>query len=103
MVEQKLYFQCIGGTVSVPPLGMEIQTGSPNNHISQISFVFAALMYWWNWLAAPVLLVCYRGIDMLAALALIDRSMTIYWAGVSRKGNGIIPKWRPNKKRKGHL
>ncbi len=40
---------------------------------------------------------------MLAAPALIDRLMTNYWAGVSRKGNRIIPRCRPNKKRKGHL
>jgi hypothetical protein len=37
---------------------------------------------------------------MLASPALIDRSMTYYWAGVSGKGNRIIPRWRPNKKRK---
>jgi hypothetical protein len=45
-------------------------TGSTNNHISQIFFVFAAPMYWWDWLAAS---------------ALIDRSMTNYWAVVSGK------------------
>ncbi len=43
------------------------------------------------------------GIVIIAAPALIDRSMTNYWAGVSRKRNIIIPRWRPNKKRKGHL
>jgi hypothetical protein len=42
-----------------------------------------------------------RGIAM-GALALIDRSMTNYRAGVSGKRNRII-RWRPNKKRKGHL
>ncbi len=26
-----------------------------------------------------------------------------YWAGMNRKGNIIISRWRPNKKRKGHL
>ncbi len=40
---------------------------------------------------------------MLAAPALINRSITNYWAWVSGKGNRIIPRWRPNKKRKGHL
>ncbi len=40
---------------------------------------------------------------MLAAPSLIDRPMTNYWAGVSGKGNRIIPRWRPYKKRKGHL
>jgi hypothetical protein len=30
---------------------------------------------------------------MLTALALIDRSMTNYWAGVSGKENRIIPRW----------
>ncbi len=37
---------------------------------------------------------------MLAAPALIDRLMTNNWAGESEKGNRIIPRWRPNKKRK---
>ncbi len=37
---------------------------------------------------------------MLAAPALIDRSMTYNWPGVSGKGNRIIPRWQPNKKRK---
>jgi hypothetical protein len=35
---------------------------------------------------------------MLAAPALINRSMTNYWAGVSGEGKRIIPRW-PNKKR----
>jgi hypothetical protein len=39
MLEQALYHQCIGGTVLVPLLVMEMQTGSPNNHISLIFFV----------------------------------------------------------------
>ncbi len=34
---------------------------------------------------------------------LIDRYMTKYWAGVSGKGNIIIPRWQTNKKRKEHL
>jgi hypothetical protein len=33
-----------GGTGIVKPLVMEMQTGSTNNHISQIFFVLAALM-----------------------------------------------------------
>jgi hypothetical protein len=37
---------------------------------------------------------------MLAAPALINRSMTNYWAGVSGKGSRIIPRWQPTKKRK---
>jgi hypothetical protein len=61
MVEQALYHQCIGLTVPVPPLVMEMQTDSTNNHISQIFFVFAAPMYWCDWLAAPVLMVHYKG------------------------------------------
>jgi hypothetical protein len=40
---------------------MEMQTGSTNNHISQIFFVFAAPMYWLDWLAAPVLMARYTG------------------------------------------
>jgi hypothetical protein len=35
----------IGGTDPVPPLVMEMQTGSTNNHLSQIFFVLAAPMY----------------------------------------------------------
>jgi hypothetical protein len=37
---------------------------------------------------------------MLATPALIVRSMTNNWARVSGKGNGVIQRWRPNKKRK---
>jgi hypothetical protein len=33
-----------GGKGTVPPLVMEMQTGSTNNHISQIFFVLAAPM-----------------------------------------------------------
>ncbi len=44
-----------------------------------------------------------RGIVMLAAPILINRSMTNYCAGVSGKGNRINPRWRPNKKRNAHL
>jgi hypothetical protein len=61
MVEQELYQQGICDTVLVPPLVMEMQTGSTNNHISRIFFVFAAPMYLWDWLAAPVLMVHYKG------------------------------------------
>jgi hypothetical protein len=44
MVEQALYHQSNGGTDTVPPLVMEMQTGSTNNHISQVFFVLAAPM-----------------------------------------------------------
>jgi hypothetical protein len=37
------YQQCIGGTVHVSPLVMEIQNDSTNNHISQIFFVQAPM------------------------------------------------------------
>ena len=60
MVEQALYYQYNGGANTVPPLVMEMQTYSTNNHISQIFFVFAAQMCWWDWLAAPVLMVHYK-------------------------------------------
>jgi hypothetical protein len=73
-------------------------TGCTNNHIFQIFFVFAAPMDWWDWLAAPVLILVYKGIVMLAAPALINRSMTYYWVEVSGKGNIIIPRWQSNKK-----
>jgi hypothetical protein len=58
MVDQALYHVVQN---PVPPFAMEIQTGSTNNHISQIFFVFSAPMYWWDWLAAPVLMVRYKG------------------------------------------
>jgi hypothetical protein len=35
----------IAGTGTVPSKVMEMQTGSTNNHISQIFFVLAAPMY----------------------------------------------------------
>jgi hypothetical protein len=44
MVEPALYHQCNGGTNTVPPLVMEMQTGSTKNHISQIIIVLAAPM-----------------------------------------------------------
>jgi hypothetical protein len=51
--------QCV--TVPVPPLVMEMQTDSINNHISLIFFVLAVPMYWWDLLSAPVLMVRYKG------------------------------------------
>jgi hypothetical protein len=39
-----MYHQCNGGTNTVLPLVMEMQTGSTNNHVSQIFFVLAAAM-----------------------------------------------------------
>ncbi len=47
MVEQARYHQCIGGTGPVPPLVMQIHQAAP--------------MYWWDWLAAPELMVHYKG------------------------------------------
>jgi hypothetical protein len=43
-VEQALYHQRNGGTNTVPPLVMEMQTDRTNNHIFQIFFVLAAPM-----------------------------------------------------------
>jgi hypothetical protein len=40
---------------------------------------------------------------VIAAPLLINRSMTNYCVGVSGNGNIINPRWRPNKKRNGHL
>jgi hypothetical protein len=53
-----------GAAITVPPLVMEMQTGSTNNHLSQIYFVFAAPIYSIGgiWLAAPVLMMLYKGI-----------------------------------------
>ncbi len=56
MVDQTLYHQCISGTVPASPLVMEMQTGSTNNHIYDIFFLFVAPM-----LAAPVLMMHYKG------------------------------------------
>jgi hypothetical protein len=77
----------------------ENETGSTNNHISQIFFVFAAPMYWWDWLAVPVLMVRYKG-DCHVSSTSPDRQVDDYWAGVSGKENRIILKWRPNRKKK---
>jgi hypothetical protein len=84
-----------------PPLVMEIKTGSTNNHITQIYFVLAALMYWWDWLVAPVYSIwsVKRGSVMLAVPVLIDRSMTLNgldWSERKRKYCIINPRWRPN-------
>jgi hypothetical protein len=38
-----------------------MQTGSTNNNNFPIFFVFAPPMYWWDWLTAPLLIVCYKG------------------------------------------
>jgi hypothetical protein len=48
LVELALYHQSNGGTEMFPPLVMEMQTGSTNNHISHIFFVLAASMCWWE-------------------------------------------------------
>jgi hypothetical protein len=60
-----------GGTGTVPPMywwysacstiSHGMQTHSTNNHSSQIFFVFAEQMYWWDWLTAPVIMVRYKG------------------------------------------
>jgi hypothetical protein len=62
-------------------------------------------MYWWDWLAAPVIMVPYKRIVMLAAPTSPNRQvdMTYYWTGVSGRENKNILRLRPNKKRKGHL
>ena len=91
-----------GGTGTVPPLVMELQTGSTNNHISHFLCVSS--------INVMVVLVSststngavIRRIVMLAAPILINRSMTNYCSCVSGKGNRINPRWRPNKK-SGHL
>jgi hypothetical protein len=56
MTNKVFVVQCL-----FPLLVMEMQTGSTNNYIYQIFFVFAAPMYWWDWFAAPVLTVRYKG------------------------------------------
>jgi hypothetical protein len=78
-------------------------TGSTNNQISQIFFVFAAPMYWGDSLEAPVLMVLYKGGCHVSSTSPNRQIDDYYWAGVSRKENRIFPRRRPNKKRKGHL
>ncbi len=56
--EPKIFFFRFEDTL-IPPLLMEMQTGSTNNHNSQIFFVLAAPIFWWDWLA--VLMVRYKG------------------------------------------
>jgi hypothetical protein len=56
----------------------------------------AAPMYWWDWLVAPVLMVRYKEKSHLAASSITSSLMSIYLAGVSKKGNRINPRWRPN-------
>jgi hypothetical protein len=70
---------------------MDMQTGSTNNHTSQILFMLAAPINW-DWLVAPVLMVRYKG------ECHVDRLMTTgtQWARLSRKGNRINARWRPN-------
>jgi hypothetical protein len=54
LVELALYHECIRVTDMFPPLVVQMHTGSTNNHISQIFFLLAASVYWWDWLLAPV-------------------------------------------------
>jgi len=42
LVKLALFHQCIDGTDMFPPTVLEMQTGSTNNHVSQIFFVLAA-------------------------------------------------------------
>ncbi len=91
-----------GGTGTVPPLVMEMQTGSTNNHISKIFFVHVSST---NVMVVLVSSTSTNGavikrIVMLAAPILINRSMTNYCAGVSENGNIINPRGRPKKKEK---
>jgi hypothetical protein len=69
---------------------MNMQTGSTNNHISQIFIVFAAPVYLWDCLAliaAPVLTARYKGdchvSNSSTSPNTVDRPMTNNWAGVS--------------------
>ncbi len=53
-----------GGTGTVPPMYQWYSACPTISHgyaKSQILFVFAAPVYWWDWLAAPVLTVRYKG------------------------------------------
>jgi hypothetical protein len=92
MVEQALYHQCNGGTNTVPPLVIEMQTGSTNNHISQILCVSSTNVMMVLVSSTSTIGAVIRRIVMLAAPILIDRPMTNYCAGVSGKGNIINPR-----------
>jgi hypothetical protein len=83
-----------GGTGTVPPMYVlveqalyhqfiEMQTACTNNHISQIFFVFAAPMYWWDWLASPVQMVRYKGDCHVSSTSPNLQMMTNYRVGVS--------------------
>ncbi len=89
-----------GGTGTVPPLVMEMQTGSTNNHFLCVNStnVMVVLVSSTSTNGAVI-----NRIVMLAAPILINRWMTNYCAGVSGNGNIINPRWRPNKKRNGYL
>ncbi len=100
------YFE--GGQKSrpIPPIGTGTYIGDANTKkiwdmwLLVLPVCTVTPMYWWYSACSAI---SHKGFVMLAAQALIDRSMTNYWAGVSGKGNRIIPRWRPTKKRKGHL
>jgi hypothetical protein len=77
---------------------MKMQTASTNKHISQIFFVLAAPMYWWEMVSCTNINCSV----MLAATTLFGRPMTIGSAGVNGKGNNVIKRWRQNQKTKGH-
>jgi hypothetical protein len=95
---EKTQFNQLSGTNG---LIMEMQRGSTNNHSSQIFFVFIARVYWWDWInSTSTKIVGFKWDCHLAAPALIDRSMTNYWAGVSWKGNTIIPRCQTDKEKK---
>jgi hypothetical protein len=52
-----------------------------------------------NRFAAPIYWRCTRRTQLFAAPRLIVQTMPIQSAGISGKGNRIIPRWRPNKKK----
>jgi hypothetical protein len=56
-------------------------------------------MHWWDWLAAPALMLCNKGDGHVSSTSPNQQAMTNYRAGVSGTGNRIIPRWQPNKKR----
>jgi hypothetical protein len=48
LVELRFFYQYSAGTDMFPPIAMKMRTGSNNKHISQIFFVLAAPVWWWE-------------------------------------------------------
>jgi hypothetical protein len=61
LLETCQFRQYIGGNMSVPPIGKELQTGSTKNNILQIFLMLAAPIYWCKMVSSTIALVRYKG------------------------------------------